>query len=77
MDGFVVPLCATIYETPYWVMIRIRVFDNEVNVHIIVQPSVVGDSIQLYNAVSAGYAARLLRGVRWGVAALKTVLSDQ
>lgn len=53
VDGFVVPLCATTYETTYWMEIIARGFDAAVESPITVQLSVTDDPDEVDAAVAA------------------------
>lgn len=53
VDDFVVPLCATNYETTYWLEIIARGFDAAVTSPITVQLSVTEDTDQVDAAVAA------------------------
>lgn len=53
VDGFVVPLCATTYETTYWLEILARAFDSTVDTPVTVQLSVTDDEDELEAAIAA------------------------
>lgn len=53
VDGFVVPLCATTYETTYWLEIIARGFDTAVESPLTVQLSVTDDPDDVDAAIAA------------------------